>query len=77
MKTENHGMKRTSNKRIVSVGMKILLGVALTSTVCIGGLVYAFRQANEKVASNVNEVLTIRQQDSTQLRAIINCSDTG
>jgi methyl-accepting chemotaxis protein len=51
--------------------MKILLGVALTSTVCIGGLVYAFWQANEKVAANVNEVLAIRQQDSAQLRAII------
>ena len=44
-------MKRKENKRIASVGMKILMGVALTSTVCIGGLVYAFWQANEKVAA--------------------------
>ncbi len=51
--------------------MKILMGVALTSTVCISGLVYAFWQANEKVASNVNEVLHIRQQDSANLRAMI------
>jgi methyl-accepting chemotaxis protein len=64
-------MKRKENKRIASVGMKILLGVALTSTVCIGGLVYAFWQANEKVAANVNEVLTIRQQDSAKLRETI------
>ncbi len=69
--TKKRGKKRKENKRIASVGMKILMGVALTSTVCIGGLVYAFWQANEKVAANVNEVLAIRQQDSAQLRAII------
>ncbi len=51
--------------------MKILMGVALTSTVCIGGLVYVFWQANEQVAANVNEVLTIRQQDSSRLRETI------
>ena len=64
-------MKRSINKRILTVGMKILIGVALTSTICIGGLVYAFWQANEKVESNVNEVLRIRQQDSSHLRETI------
>ena len=51
--------------------MKIMLGVALTSTVCIGGLVYAFRQANAKVETNVNEVFNIREQDSRHLRETI------
>ncbi|MGB3225260.1 MAG: methyl-accepting chemotaxis protein [Desulforhopalus sp.] len=64
-------MKRCINNKILTVGMKILIGVALTSTICIGGLVYAFWQANEKVESNVNEVLRIRQQDSSHLRETI------
>ena len=58
-------------KGILSVGMKILLGVALTTTACIGTLIFTFWQANEKVTSNVNEVLNIRQQDSTNLRETI------
>jgi methyl-accepting chemotaxis protein len=64
-------MKRSINMRIMTVGMKILIGVTLTSTICIGGLVYAFWQANEKVESNVNKVLLIRQQDSSHLRETI------
>ncbi len=64
-------MKDRMSKRILSVGMKILLGVALTTTACIGTLIFTFWQANEKVTSNVNEVLNIRQQDSTNLRETI------
>ncbi|MBB1094465.1 methyl-accepting chemotaxis protein, partial [Rhodopseudomonas palustris] len=64
-------MKHCKSKSLLTVGMKILLGVALTSTVCIGGLIYAFRQANAKVESNVNEVLSIREQDSRHLRETI------
>ncbi len=64
-------MKRSMSKRMLTVGMKILMGVALTSTLCIGGLVYTVWQANEKVESNVNGLLTIRQQDSAHLRDTI------
>ena len=64
-------MKGEISKIMLSVGMKTLLGVALTTTACIGTLIFTFWQANEKVSSTVNEVLQIRQQDSTNLREMI------
>lgn len=64
-------MKNRKNRMSLTVGMKILLAVALTSTVCIGGMIYAFRQASQEVDVNVEEVLNIREADSSRLRAAI------
>lgn len=55
----------------LSLGLKILIGVAITSNICIGSLVYCFWHANENIKSNVGELLTIRKQDSTNLRQAV------
>lgn len=57
--------------RWLSLGLKILIGVAITSNICIGSLVYCFWNANENIKSNVSELLTIRKQDSANLRQAV------
>jgi len=60
--------KRTG---LLTVGIKILVGVALASNVFIGALLYVNLQSSDTVAQKVNEVLALRQQLSANLRAAI------
>jgi len=63
-------IKKKSTVRI-TVGIKILAGVAIASNLFIGALLYANLQSSDKVEQKVNEVLTIRKQLSANLRAAI------
>jgi methyl-accepting chemotaxis protein len=68
MQKENMRKKRTG---LLTVGIKILVGVTLASNVFIGALLYVNLQSSDTVAQKVNEVLAIREQLSTNLRAAI------
>jgi methyl-accepting chemotaxis protein len=55
----------------LTVGAKILLGVALASNIVIGSMLYINQQANATVERTVNDVLVIRQELSDHLRRTI------
>lgn len=57
--------------RFITVGIKILAGVALASNLFIGALLYANLQSSDTVEQKVNEVLTIKDDLSANLRAAI------
>lgn len=54
-----------------TVGVKILVGVALASNLFIGALLYVNLQSSDTVERKVNEVLLLREQLSDNLRAAI------
>lgn len=54
-----------------TVGIKILIGVSLASNLFIGLLVYTNQQSTKTITCKVNEVLTIREQLSSNLRTAI------
>lgn len=54
-----------------TVGFKILVGVALASNLFIGALLYVNLQSSDTVEQKVNEVLSLREQLSDNLRAAI------
>lgn len=67
-------MKNESNKAhrtLFSVGVKITIAVTFTSTLCLAGMIYAFWQINKQIEGGVNDVLTIREEDSRHLREAI------
>lgn len=64
-------MTEKIKKKMLTVGMKILVGVAATLTICIGGILYTIWQANKKVDAYTQEVLQIREMDSKHLRETI------
>jgi methyl-accepting chemotaxis protein len=55
----------------LTVGVKILAGVALTSNLFIGALLYVNLQSSDTVEQKVNQVLSLREQLSYNLRAAI------
>jgi len=57
--------------RFITVGIKILAGVALASNLFIGAMLYANLQSSDTVERKVNEVLTIKDDLSANLRAAI------
>ena len=61
----------SSRTRFITVGIKILAGVALASNLFIGALLYANLQSSDTVERKVNEVLTIKDDLSANLRAAI------
>lgn len=67
MKNESKQSRRT----LFSVGVKIVIAVTFTSTLCLAGMIYAFWQINKQIESGVNDVLTIREEDSRHLREAI------
>ncbi|MBF0211622.1 MAG: hypothetical protein HQK68_12140 [Desulfamplus sp.] len=64
-------IKLIQNRKWVTVGMKILAGVAIASNIFIGALLYFNLHSSKSVEATVNEVLTIREQLSTNLRAAL------
>lgn len=62
--------------RLTSVGIKILGGVGLVSSLFIGALLYVHVRASDSMAVKVNEVLAIKENLSVNLRqAIVNLQD--
>ena len=62
--------------RLATVGVKILVGVSLASNLFIGALLYVHLQSSDTVAEKVNEVLSIRENLSANLRlAIVKLQD--
>lgn len=59
------------NTGLLTVGIKILVGVAVASNLFIGALLYVNLQSSSKVELKVNEVISIRGQLSSNLRAEI------
>jgi methyl-accepting chemotaxis protein len=59
------------NAGLMTVGVKILVGVALASNLFIGALLYVNLQSSDTVLQKVNEVLALREQLSSNLRAAI------
>ncbi|MFH0782823.1 MAG: methyl-accepting chemotaxis protein [Pseudomonadota bacterium] len=67
---------KKARTRLATVGIKILVGVTLVSNLFIGALLYVHLQSSDTVAQKVNEVLTIRENLSTNLRmAIVKLQD--
>jgi len=64
-------IKWIQNTKWVTVGMKILAGVAIASNVFIGGLLYFNLHSSRTVEQTVNEVLEIREKLSSNLRAAL------
>ncbi len=62
---------RTLRARFITVGIKILAGVALASNLFIGALLYTNLKSSDTVERKVNEVLTIKDELSANLRAAI------
>lgn len=56
---------------LITVGVKILAGVSIASNLFIGALLYVSIHSSATVESTVNEVLAIREQLSSNLRAAI------
>ncbi len=57
--------------RWLSVGVKLMIGVALASNGCIGTLLLLNHQTAQKVEQMMDEVLVIREEVSADLRATI------
>lgn len=57
--------------RWLSVGVKLMLGVALASNGCIGSLLLLNHQAAKKIERMMDEVLVIREEVSADLRGTI------
>jgi hypothetical protein len=66
-----HTLKNDKKSRWITVGAKILFGVALASNLFIGSLLYINLQASATVEQTVNEVLRIREELSSHLRTAI------
>ncbi len=67
---------KKARSRLATVGVKILVGVTLVSNLCIGALLHMHLQSSDTVAQKVNEVLTIRENLSANLRmAIVKLQD--
>jgi methyl-accepting chemotaxis protein len=63
--------KKTGKTQGITVGAKILLGVALASNIIIGSMLYINLQANATVERIVNDVLVMREDLSDNLRKTI------
>lgn len=55
----------------LTVGLKLLAGMALVSNLCIGSLLYVNWQASLQMTVTVDELLHIRDQDGANLRQTI------
>lgn len=60
--------KYISKSNLANVGMKILIGVTIASNISIGSLLYVNVKSSEKISEKVDEVLSIHQQLSSNLR---------
>ena len=68
---------RVSSFHLLSVGVKILLGVALASNLFIGTLLYVNLQSSRTLNTTVDDLLTLREELSTNLRqTIVELQDT-
>ncbi len=63
--------EKTKRRSRLTLGLKILIGVAITSNICIGSLVYSVWRANENIKVNVDSLMQIRAEDSAGLREAI------
>ncbi|MBF0303667.1 MAG: hypothetical protein HQK73_11550, partial [Desulfamplus sp.] len=59
------------NRRWLTLGMKILAGVAIASNIFIGALLYFNLHSSTTVEQTVNQVLEIRENLSSNLRAAL------
>lgn len=59
------------NRKWLTLGMKILAGVAIASNIFIGALLYFNLHSSMTVEHTVNQVLEIREKLSTNLRAAV------
>lgn len=57
--------------KLFTVGVKLLVGVAIVSNICIGSLLYVNWKANQSLSRTVDELLTIHRQDSDNLRKTV------
>ncbi|MEE4241991.1 MAG: hypothetical protein V2I36_11040 [Desulfopila sp.] len=60
--------RRVGNIRLITVGTKVLFGVALATNTLIGVLLYVNLHSAGKIENTVNDVLEIREKLSTNLR---------
>ncbi|WP_456473366.1 hypothetical protein [Desulfolithobacter sp.] len=60
-----------TKRKWITVGTKILFGVALVSNLFIGALLYVNHQSSRTVQQTVDDVLQIREQLSSNLRSTI------
>lgn len=60
--------QRIQHINIITVGTKVLFGVALATNIFIGALVYFNMQSSETIKNTVDDVLTIRENLSVNLR---------
>ncbi len=63
--------KQSTRPSIVTVGLKILIGVAFASNILIGALLYVNVRSSNTVEKKVDEVLAIREKLSSNLRDAI------
>ena len=63
--------RRITKIRIITVGTKVLAGVALVTNLFIGALVYVNFQSTATTAEIVDDMLTIRENLSTNLRETV------
>lgn len=59
------------NRKWITLGMKILMGVALASNIFIGALLYFNLNSSKIVEQNVNQVLDIHKKLSSDLRVAV------
>jgi len=64
-------MKMLPNMKWFTVGMKLLVGVGVTSNICIGSLLYINWNANQGLSQTMDELLIIREHDSSNLRQTV------
>lgn len=55
----------------LSIGLKLQIGVAIVSVICIGFLFYANNHANKTVEQKVNDLLAIHENLSSNLRTTV------
>lgn len=64
-------IKRIKKIRLITVGTKVLTGVALATNFFIGALIYVNLQSSSTIDETVDEVLTIRENLSANLRETV------
>ena len=64
-------LKLFKDLKLITVGTKILFGVALTTNILIGALVFVNLKSSDTIENKVNEVIAIRETLSSNLRETI------
>lgn len=64
-------IKWIQNRKWITLGMKLLVGVALASNIFIGSLLYFNLNSSKLVEQTMNQVIDIRQKLSSNLRVAV------